>query len=149
MLLCSCRPHEASECKRSDVSILEGVPVLHIRGTKTANADRYVPMPDWFFDLIKNINEDEHIAVYSNGCKITDENRWRLWRRFKEVAELNASSEDLTPYCLRHEYCTMCARKGVDIRVAQRLMGHSSIELTANIYTHVETLDLVKGYHIW
>lgn len=27
---------------------------------------------------------------------------------------------------------------GIDIRVAQKLMGHSSISITADIYTHVQ-----------
>ena len=51
---------------------------------------------------------------------------------------------DLTPYCLRHEYCTNLARLGVDIRTAQRLMGHSTITLTADIYTHVEA-DAIRA----
>ena len=51
---------------------------------------------------------------------------------------------DLVPYCFRHEYCSDLARKGVDIRIAQKLMGHSTIELTANIYTHVEKDDIIE-----
>lgn len=46
--------------------------------------------------------------------------------------------KDLTPYCLRHEYCSELARRGVDIRIAQKLMGHANINMTANIYTHIE-----------
>lgn len=43
---------------------------------------------------------------------------------------------DLTPYCLRHTYCTDLQDAGVPINIAKYLMGHSSIELTAKIYTH-------------
>ncbi|NBH79458.1 hypothetical protein D3Z52_15050 [Clostridiaceae bacterium] len=37
-----------------------------------------------------------------------------------------------------HTYCTDLARSGVPLVTASRLMGHSSVELTAKIYTHVD-----------
>ena len=42
----------------------------------------------------------------------------------------------LVPYDLRHTYCTDLERAGVPLNVASRLMGHSSVEITARIYTH-------------
>lgn len=33
---------------------------------------------------------------------------------------------------------------GIDIRVAQKLMGHSDISLTANIYTNLMDEDIVE-----
>ena len=52
-------------------------------------------------------------------------------------------AEDFVPYDLRHTYCTDLARAGVDIRTAQKLMGHANISVTADIYTHVDTQDIV------
>ena len=43
---------------------------------------------------------------------------------------------DLTTYCLRHTFCTDLQRAGVAINIAKELMGHSSITVTADIYTH-------------
>ena len=48
----------------------------------------------------------------------------------------HAIAPDLTPYCLRHTFCTDLQRAGVPINVAKELMGHASIAVTANIYTH-------------
>lgn len=45
-------------------------------------------------------------------------------------------AEDLTPYCLRHTFCTDLQKAGVPINVAKELMGHADIQTTANIYTH-------------
>ena len=42
---------------------------------------------------------------------------------------------------LRHTYATTLYRAGVDLRTAQKLMGHSSIQVTADIYTHLEQED--------
>lgn len=49
---------------------------------------------------------------------------------------LSFRADDFTMYCLRHTYCTDLEKAGVPINVASRLMGHSSLELTAKIYTH-------------
>ena len=43
----------------------------------------------------------------------------------------------ITPYFLRHTYCNMLCKKGVPLKTAQYLIGHASIEMTAEIYTHV------------
>ena len=45
-------------------------------------------------------------------------------------------ADDFVPYNLRHTYCTDLQKAGVDIRTAQKLMGHADIQTTANIYTH-------------
>lgn len=52
--------------------------------------------------------------------------------------------QDLTPYNLRHEYCTDLARKGVDIRITQKLMGHASYEMTLKVYTNLSDDDILN-----
>jgi site-specific recombinase XerD len=52
---------------------------------------------------------------------------------------------DFEPYCLRHTYCTDLCKAGVDIRTAQRLMGHANISITADIYTHVDVNDIIQA----
>lgn len=150
MIFCSCRPSEAEKCMGEDIIIKGGYPMLHIRGTKTDNSDRYVPIPEEFYELIKDTPKDEYIACYSNGNSIKEAHRARLWNSYTRNINIfmgcktyrNALipsyplAPDLVPYCLRHEFCTELARKKIDIRIAQKLMGHSDIQLTANIYTN-------------
>lgn len=54
-------------------------------------------------------------------------------------------AEDFVPYNLRHTFCTDLQKKGVDIRTAQKLMGHSDITLTANIYTNLDNNDVISA----
>lgn len=54
----------------------------------------------------------------------------------------SALSPGLTLYCLRHTFATDLQRAGVPINIAKELMGHSSISVTANIYTHRDTATL-------
>ena len=44
----------------------------------------------------------------------------------------------ITPYVLRHEFCTMCFDAELDPKDAADLMGHSSEELTRKWYTHIK-----------
>ena len=130
--------------------------MLHIRGTKTDNSDRAVPVPLKLYELIKGLPKSAYISVLPNGNKIKMDYRGKLWHGLWYKMNIEAGTQtyrskllepykvpkDLTPYCLRHEYCSELARRGIDIRIAQKLMGHSDISLTANIYTHVDTKEL-------
>lgn len=49
------------------------------------------------------------------------------------------------PHCWRHTYATSLVRQGVDIRVIQRLMGHSSITTTTTRYLHLSDADLIEA----
>jgi integrase len=46
-----------------------------------------------------------------------------------------------TIHSLRHTFCTILARRGVTLLDASRLMGHSNINVTAKIYSHVTDDD--------
>lgn len=157
MLFCGCRPSEAREVMGYDIRILSnGLPALHIRGAKTANSDRTVPIPPEFYEYIRDIPPDEPVAMTERGGRITENNRARIWSSYTRQINIAMGCKmyrnalvppyplapDLVPYCLRHEYCTELARRGIDIRIAQKLMGHSDIHLTANIYTNLNQDDM-------
>lgn len=160
MLLCGCRPSEAAEAQGKDIiRDSDGLYLLHIRGTKTRNADRVVPIFEPLLDVIKDTPTLEYIAQTRDGNKLERTARQRVWRSFKR--ELNLAmgcktyrnqlvppyplAADLVPYCFRHEYCTELARRGVDIREAQLMMGHSDISLTADIYTNLDSKEVAKS----
>ncbi|MEE0875337.1 MAG: tyrosine-type recombinase/integrase [Ruminococcus sp.] len=46
--------------------------------------------------------------------------------------------EKFTAHQLRHTYCTMLYFAGVDILTASKLMGHSNVRITLEIYTHLD-----------
>lgn len=43
----------------------------------------------------------------------------------------------LTPHILRHTYITELFTSGADVKTVQYLAGHSSVQITLNIYTHL------------
>lgn len=159
MLYCGCRPSEAMEAQGRDISKMDGYPVLHIRGTKTARADRYVPIPNEFYQKIKKTEPFSYIAPNAAGRKHNESSYKRVCANLRR--EMNISmgcrvyrnqlipplplADDFVPYDLRHTYCTDLQKKGVDIRTAQYLMGHADIKMTANIYTHADNSTVISA----
>jgi integrase len=55
-------------------------------------------------------------------------------------------------HCLRHTFITNLGKAKVALKTAQTLARHSTIELTANIYTHVdqqEQIDAINSLPSW
>jgi integrase len=152
MLYCGCRPSEAAGCIGADVQEINGFAMLHIRGTKTYNSDRYVPVPEHFAERLKTVSKLSRIATGANGQPIKKTAYIRLTERLKREMNLSMGcrtyrnalvppfplADDFVPYNLRHTYCTDLQKAGVDVRTAQKLMGHADIRITANIYTHID-----------
>ena len=159
MLQCGCRPAEAIRAQGLDIQQIDGVNMLHIRGTKTENADRLVPIPDDLYERICETGPFEFIAPNAAGRMHTESSYNRIVSRLKRDMNIQMGCkmyrnkltrpyplrESFVPYDLRHTYCTDLARKGVDVRVAQKLMGHANISITANIYTNLTDTDIITG----
>ncbi len=72
-------------------------------------------------------------------------NAMRIFDRLLDRAELekiDASGQKLDIHALRHTYGTRLLRAGVGLHQVQKLMGHSSPELTARVYAHLVCDDL-------
>lgn len=50
----------------------------------------------------------------------------------------------ITPHCIRHNYATVCWERGIDPYTTMRLMGHSSIKTTMDIYTHLNERQMAR-----
>ena len=61
--------------------------------------------------------------------------RWLKWCR--EAGLEAAEGSAITPHQLRHAFATILFDAGIDVKVAQELLGHSSIQVTRDIYTHI------------
>ena len=157
MLECGCRPDEAMNLIGRDIDQKEHF--LHIRGTKTKNSDRYVPIPDKLYAVIKDTKPFEPICPNRQGRKHSESSYTRLYEHLKRDMNISMGcktyrnalippyplADDFVPYCLRHTYCTDLCKADVDVRTAQKLMGHANISITADIYTHVDMGDIKKA----
>ncbi len=55
----------------------------------------------------------------------------------KKCAKLALIKKRITPHSLRHTFCTLGLRQGIDLRTMQALMGHHSISST-QVYLHTD-----------
>lgn len=158
---CGCRPSEAENICGKDIKLIEGRLYLHIRGTKTKAADRYVPIPPEVEAMLpEQLDPFLPVCRTKEGNKISARRQRGSWKAMERLMNIELGcrtyrnqllppyllADDLCSYCLRHTYCTNLARRGVDIRTAQKLMGHSDIRMTANIYSHVTIDDIGLNY---
>lgn len=157
ILKCGCRPEEAINLIGRDID--REKKLLHIRGTKTKNSDRYVPIPDALFAAIEGTKPFEPISPNRDGKKHSKSSYIRLYEHLKRDMNISMGcktyrnalippfplADDFVPYCFRHTYCTDLCKSGVDVRTAQRLMGHANISITADIYTHIDIDDIMKA----
>lgn len=128
MLYCGLRPYECGFIQGKDIVGDK----LHVRGTKTSSSDRWVFIPDVL--VIPNLEDEEYLFPH-----LTEQKRRRWWNSFKKDLEKFGCAElapDLVPYCFRHTFCTNLEEAGVPINIARQFMGHQSIRITTEVYTH-------------
>ena len=110
---------------------------LPVQDLKNKASCRILPVPD---RLQKILAETPRLAAYvvpaAGGADMTVTAFRRLWDQVEKAVDFK-----VRPHMLRHTYATTLYRAGVDLRTAQQLLGHATIQMTAQIYTHLEAED--------
>lgn len=70
--------------------------------------------------------------IFGGAVPLTKSAFRRKWEAYQRETGMT-----FTPHQLRHAYATLLYDAGIDEKVAQGLMGHSTIALTRDVYTHV------------
>lgn len=140
-----------------------------LKAPKTSAGRRVVHIPQLLADFLRAEREADPDTLYvvhtASGGRMTDIAWKRLWDSY--MADLNAlygwkgtenkhatrkKDEDgkargalpiiiktFTPHELRHTFCTLLYLAGVDVLTARDQMGHASVQVTQEIYTHLDT----------
>ena len=126
----------------------------YIEKTKTECGRRSIPMTNAVYNSLKNIiskrpkrKKEINVDGY-NGFILIDKNlqpkvalhienecRWAMKKYNKNHPDKPLPK--ITPHVYRHTFCTNMVNAGMDAKVLQYIMGHSEIDVTMNIYTHM------------
>ena len=120
---------------------------------KTPSSDRIIPLNETAIkilhdvkekqkqnkDIAKAAYEDNHLVFCTKLGRPQEQNNMR--RKFDSICK-KVGITDLHPHSLRHTFTTRGAENGIDVRVMQRFLGHSTIRQTVDTYTHI--LDDLK-----
>lgn len=128
---------------------------------------RYVTIPDNLCKLFANelkTAKSEYVFPRTDGTLHTPSSWKSAWRSYmntinhsyyNHIQNTNLSIHnpkgyprliDIKPHQLRHTYATLLYVSGTNVLVASKLLGHSSVQITLDIYTHLDeeykTLDI-------
>lgn len=84
---------------------------------------------------------DDFLFRNSRGDRLTEP---AFRKRLRMLSTELSITPHLTPHRFRHSAATLLIEEGVDIRLVQRLLGHSSIA-TTEIYTRVSDTSLISA----
>ncbi len=102
-----------------------------IKEPKTESGKRTIFIPKNVMEVIPDGNPDDYI-FFPDGLP----NKTAADKMIRKFMSDNGISS--TPHQLRHSYATMLHSAGIDVKDAQHLLGHASITMTQDIYTHLD-----------
>lgn len=129
-----------------------------IKPPKTKAGNRQIPIPPQLLELLKNAPKKGKYVISNTLGELMSLKSFRgMWdiiinRLQKPTDKVLKDSEkadnmifEVTSHKLRHTYCTNLYYAGIDLKMAQYLMGHSSITVTAQIYTHLDNSQVLSA----
>lgn len=121
ILYSGCRRGEGLSARWEDVDFVKNI--LHIRGTKTEKSDRNVPLFPDLKNLLKGMKKATGLIFDLSSDYVS--------KKFSDIMPSHRLHD------LRHTFATRCLECGIDTNVVKTWLGHTKIETTASIYSHV------------
>ncbi|MBD3252153.1 tyrosine-type recombinase/integrase [Candidatus Pacearchaeota archaeon] len=124
---CGLRVSEVTNLKKQDILFSENL--IHIRLAK-GKKDRFVKIPESIKEKLYNylsLVEEDVLFQSSRGGKLTI-------KTIQQIAKLAAKKakikKKVSPHTLRHSFATHLLEQGTDLKIIQKLLGHSDIKTT-------------------
>jgi len=150
---------DGSHFEHSKLVITEGDP-------KSDAGMRSVPVLPKLAHVFGALPEEGLVCLGATGKPVTEaavRSGWKcLWNMLEElyngrIPHKAGRRSDKYPedwkylpeikmYDLRHTYCSMLYDADVDVKTAQYLMGHATLDMTLKIYTHLSEMKKQRSY---
>lgn len=135
---CGLRVSELVNLKKSDLNFNEKL--IHIKLAK-GKKDRFVKIPDSILEELKSycnlLNNDILFPSNRNG-KLTTATIQAIVETALKKTNIK---KRVSPHTLRHSFATHLLEQGTDLRLIQKLLGHSDIK-TTQIYLKISNQSI-------
>lgn len=135
---CGLRVNEIINLKKSDLNFEEQLIKINLSKGKK---DRFVKIPESVVEEIKSyflLNNSEILFPSSRGGNLTKKTVGKIVENATRKAEIK---KRVYPHLLRHSFATHLLEQGTDLRIIQKLLGHSDIK-TTQIYTQISQASI-------
>jgi|SRR3989344_1423437 len=135
---CGLRVSEIVNLKKEDINFEEDL--IHIRLAK-GKKDRFVKIPESLKENLQNyynLNKDDFLFPSNRGGKLTTATIQAIVESSAKKANIK---KEVYPHLLRHSFATHLLEQGTDLRIIQKLLGHSDIK-TTQIYTQISQASI-------
>jgi len=142
------RVSEAAGLKSENIDWERG----ELRVTGKGDKQRLVPLGrqalKWLRKYFREVRKDwdprgtvNEVFINADGDPVSRQQIWQIVKKYAARAGLN----DVSPHTLRHSFATHMLARGADLRSLQKMLGHSDLRTTADIYVHLR--DEVREAH--
>lgn len=132
-------------------------------GAKSSSGIRTIPIPPILFNYLQeyknSTNPSDYVCTSVSGKPLTKSSFKSMWNSYmtdlnikygydNKINKFNSKNgviplkiNRFSPHQLRHTYATLLYLMGTDVVTSKKLLGHSSVNVTIDIYTDLEKFD--------
>jgi len=135
---CGLRVSEIVNLEKNHLNFKESL--IHVKLAK-GKKDRFVKLPSSVLDELENyvkLENSEILFPSNRGGKLTTATIQAILKNSSKKAGIK---KRVYPHLLRHSFATHLLEQGTDLRIIQKLLGHSDIK-TTQIYTHISQASI-------
>lgn len=143
--LTSMRPKEGIGLRYSWIDFENNM--IYPNGTKNENADNGIPLvPELkeYLLKLKDKAKSDIICTDDKGVPLTRQNFTVYCYKIRQKYSL----PKITPYTLRHYSETTLFRKGVSLLKVSKILRHSNVKMTSNVYINLTQEDLKEDMNL-
>lgn len=103
--------------------------------TKSKSSNRTIPLTPKALSILKNLLQRRKTewVFEQDGERYTYQKLVYQTKRLCKQSNVKYHGE----HVFRHTFATNCYYKGIDVKILSRLMGHSSVQVTYNVYINL------------